>query len=320
MPYTNNNNISLSLAVWLLNDTYDYNSDPNVISVTTLLKPLRAIVLGRTIPSTNTIDIADLIASRMGTAIHEAIEQAWKKPQGALKSLGYPDKIIDKLVINPTLEKDILPIYMEKRSKKQVGPFTLSGKFDFIIDGQLEDFKSTSTWAWVFQSNVSDYKLQGSMYRYLNQDIVDDDHIKINYIFTDWSATKAKQDKEYPQSKIMSKQYPLMSVPETENWIRARFKAIEAMQKDPQVSLPQCTKEELWQSDSVWKYYKNPKNKARSTKNFTNPAPAYVRLADDGSVGEVIEVPGEAKRCHYCNARPVCTQAQNLELTGVLKI
>ena len=39
IEYTNDHNIPLAMAVWLMHDDYDYIHDPKYISVTTLMKP-----------------------------------------------------------------------------------------------------------------------------------------------------------------------------------------------------------------------------------------------------------------------------------------
>ena len=44
------------------------------------------------------------------------------------------------------------------------------------------------------------------------------------------------------------------------------------------------------------------------------------RLFADGSVGKVIEVKGEVKRCRYCNASAVCLQAENLVAAKLLTL
>ncbi len=318
---TNNHNIPLSLAIWLLHDEYDYNPNPNVISATALLKPIRALVLGRRIPSTKDVDLMDLVPSRMGSAIHTAVERAWDTDvYERFEKLGYAKEIIDKIEVNPKiLGPGEIPIYMEQRRTKPMGKWVVSGKFDFVIEGILEDFKSTSTWAWVFQSNVEKYIEQGSIYRWLNPDIITEDYMNITYIFTDWSATKAKQDKSYPQARVKVQKLILMTIPETESFIRNILTKIDLLEGSPDIDLPLCTKDELWQKDTVWKYYKDPTKTVRSTKNFDNAAAAYARLSTDGNSGAVVEVPGEAKHCHYCNASPVCTQREQLELSGVLK-
>lgn len=320
--YKNSTNIPLSMAVWLATDTYDYDPDPDGISVTSLLKPLKAVILERSLPTGGDIDIADLIQAKTGVSVHDGVEHAWKvNYQPAMVALGYPKPVIRKVVINPeTLVDGDIPVYLEIRTKKEIAGFNLGGKFDFVMEGQLEDFKTTGTYNYINQGNAESYVWQGSMYRWLNPEIITNDHMKITYLFTDWKAHEAKVNPKYPQNRILSQTFPLKSVPETETFIRNRLAQIKSYTGVSQSLIPDCTKEELWQSDSVFKYYKDPLKTARSTKNFTNLMEANNRLFADGSVGKVIEVKGEVKRCRYCNASAVCLQAENLVAAKLLTL
>ena len=47
--YTNKNNVSLALAVFLMYDEYKYDDRSNAISATGLIKPLRQLVLSKQI-------------------------------------------------------------------------------------------------------------------------------------------------------------------------------------------------------------------------------------------------------------------------------
>ena len=107
MKITNNSNISLSLAVWLLHDEYDYVNEPNYISVTTLMKPLRHIILPRRIPRELVeTDVSDFIARALGHSLHDSIEKSWVKGyRRSLALLGYPEAVIDRVRINPTPEE-----------------------------------------------------------------------------------------------------------------------------------------------------------------------------------------------------------------------
>jgi hypothetical protein len=324
MKITNNTNVSLPLAVWAVADDYDYDPDPLVISTTGIIKPMRSIILDIRAPSQKEVDVTDLIASSMGSALHNDIEYAWKNHyREAMLKLGYPEHIIDKIVINPEeipFPKNTIAIYMERRSKKKLGKFTISGKFDLVMEAKLHDYKSTSVWGWIYGGNEEDYILQGSIYRWLNQDIITQDTLDIQYIFTDWSAVKARQDRSYPQQRVATKTYKLMPITETEHWLTERLQLIEGHLNAPLADLPLCTAKELWQKDPVYKYYKNPASKTRATKNFDNMADAITRQASDKNVGEIVTVLGEVKRCIYCSAINSCTQAENLIATGVLKI
>ena len=56
--FSNNSNITLSMAVWLATDDYDHND--KVISVTTLLKPIKQTVLAARVDLTE-LPKADLL-------------------------------------------------------------------------------------------------------------------------------------------------------------------------------------------------------------------------------------------------------------------
>lgn len=321
--YSNQMNIPLPLAVFLATDDYDY--DPTTISATALMRPIRQLVLTKRVnPEDNPIDIAGLVSSRMGSAIHAAIEKAWLNPKQALKALGMPTKLADNVMINPSkpmleLNPNAIPVYMEQRAYKQVGNYKVSGKFDFVAEGRVQDFKSTSVYSYLNQTNVTKYSLQGSLYRWLNPDIIHKDDMVVNYIFTDWSAADAKQKPEYPQARVLTQRIPLISVEETQAYVEAKLKQIEKYKDAKESEIPYCTDEDLWRKATVWKYYKHKdKTDGRSTKNFDNSADAYARLADDGYSGIVVEVKGQVVACRYCNAFSVCTQKDNYLLSGDL--
>ena len=107
MNYTNNQNVPIPLAVWLLHDDYDHVSDPNYVSATTLLKPVKQVILARRVPKEmRVLDLSDLIASRMGTALHDSIEKAWSTGVSEkLQQLGYPESATSRMLVNPTPEQ-----------------------------------------------------------------------------------------------------------------------------------------------------------------------------------------------------------------------
>lgn len=322
MPsYSNTSGVSLSIAVFLATDSYDY--DPDTISATSLIKPLRQIVLAPRVDSSlASTELTNMVASRMGTAIHDGIERAWiTNHRKALAILGYPQKVIDRVIINPEpgkLPEDAIPIYLEKRSKRQLGNYTISGKFDFVSDGRVEDFKSTSTYTVVNNTNDAKYILQGSIYRWLNPTIITKDDMAIQFIFTDWAAMRAKTDPSYPQQRVQQRILPLMSLVETENWLRNKLALVDQFLEAEESTIPLCSDEDLWRSAPVYKYYKNPEKTVRSTKNFDTMQEAYLKRAEDGNVGIVKEQPGQVTACKYCPAFAACTQKDALIARGDL--
>lgn len=320
MKITNEAGISLPLAVWLLHDTYDYVADENYISATTLMKPVRQIILGARInPEIVAVDLQGFIARTLGHSIHDSVEKAWKQGyEKSLKLLGYPDAVIERVRINPrdddVLEDDtIIPVYIEQRLHTEFGGWKIGGKFDMVTEGIVNDFKSTSAYAWLFGIRDEDFALQGSIYRWLDArqrlQKISEDFIRINFIFTDWQKFQAKTNPAYPQKRVETKDIALMPVGETEAWIMKRLETLNKYRGAKEADIPHCTEEELWMSDPVFKYYADPaKTDGRSTKNFDNANDAASFRASKGGRGIVIPVPGTPKRCDYCDAFPICTQ------------
>ena len=93
--FTNKQQLSLPLAVFLVNDTYDYDSRDTAISTTAILRSIRSIVLSMQHDTLEKeVDIIDLAASKLGTAFHDACESAWKNPEAlkiALTAIGKED-------------------------------------------------------------------------------------------------------------------------------------------------------------------------------------------------------------------------------------
>ena len=324
MPkYLNNYGISLSMAVWLAEDTYDHNNASNHISTTALLRPIKQIVLGSRIPKgDSTEDIISLVPSKMGTAIHDSIEGAWKRNYAtSLKDLGYPPGVIKNILINPEPEElydGCIPIYMEKRTVKQVGKWLISGKFDFVGDGRLEDFKSTGTYTYTHKTSDKSYIAQGSIYRWLNPTIVTSDWMAIQFLFTDFQAHMVKTV-GYPAARVLEYVLPLDPIDQTEKFVLNKLNLIEFLHDKPEEDIPECTTEELWRSEAKFKYYGSGNVTARSTKNFDTQVEANTYMASKGK-GIVIEAKGEVKRCKYCSAAPICKQKDVYLADGSLKL
>ena len=81
MLFSNTQDINLSMAVWLAHDDYDYVNESNYISATSLMRPIRQIVLPRRISAVERTvpDISERIASEMGNSLQDSIEYAWVK-------------------------------------------------------------------------------------------------------------------------------------------------------------------------------------------------------------------------------------------------
>lgn len=320
--YTNNNNIPLSVGVWLATDSYQNPPDDGkkYISSTGLLKSIRQTILTNRLPEDNKVnDVKDMVASRFGTALHDSIEHAWtKNHKEAMLNMGYPEAVIDRVEINPEppLKKGCIPVYMEQRFYKEVGEWVVTGQFDFVGDGRLEDFKSTSTFTWTNNTKDDDYIMQGSIYRWGRPDIITQDVMAIQFIFKDWAKFKTT-DPKYPQAMLMEKKYTLMSEQETESFIKKKLFQLDLHEHSDEKDLPLCTEKELWMGKSTYKYYKNPDKRTRATKNFDTPQEAHLRWMKDGQVGVVVEDKAKPTACIYCPAKDICSQYKGYKDQGL---
>lgn len=337
-PITNNTGVGISVAAWLAHDSYAYNPNTKAISATSLLKPIRELVLSFRLEPKHIMvgDVIGNVASNIGTAIHNGIEDVWVSGayKQSLLDLGYPKPVIEMIRVNPTAPElaiyaakgeEILPVYTEKRTNKTFAGWEISGEFDFCAEGDLEDFKSTKVYTYVHETNNDAYAWQGSIYRWLNPDIITGGSIKIQYIFTDWKAFELLKDpRNYPPEPVLEKSFPLKSIMETERFIKNKLILITKLEDAPQSEIPECTPDELWQKETVWKYYKVAANAGvagkRSTKNFDNHMDAIARKSEDGNVGKILEVKGEVTKCKYCSVVLLCEQKDKYIADGSLKL
>ena len=323
--FANISEVPLALAVFLASDYYDYNSDEFTISTTTLLKPLRQVILpSRIAPGDGLVNLADMMSNRMGAAIHDGIEKAWTSNHvPAMQALGLPQRVIDRVLINPTpdqLKDDSIPVYLEQRLVRQFGKWKITGKFDFVGEGMVQDFKSTSVWTYLNQVNAGKWTEQGSIYRWLDPKLIHQGAMEIHYVFTDWKSAMARTDPKYPPRRFHTQRFDLMSLQETQNLISKKLALIEEFWDAAEPDMPLCTDEELWRSEPRFKYYKSGDITAkRSTKNFDTRQDAVIYMTGPGGgAGAIKEVPGQVMACKYCPAFAACTQKDDLINSGDL--
>jgi len=171
MKYENKNNLPEYVREWLLINDYDLTDRGMYeLSATELLKPAKSVVLSRIYGDTVSIDISELIASRIGTAMHDSFERA------------------------------MLGERREERLHTVEAGYKISGKFDLIQDGYFTDIKTTSVWKYI-HNEYQDYINQLSIYRWLlarNGSTVNECG-KILFIFTDWQkAQYLRNPRDYP--------------------------------------------------------------------------------------------------------------------------
>ncbi|AXC36540.1 exonuclease [Pseudomonas phage phCDa] len=325
MKLTNNTGLSLFAQVYLAHETYD--REEAGLSVTALLKPVKQIILARRVPEgMASADVADQIASSNGTAIHDAFEAAWKSPKlvDTLVRLGYPKGVAAKVRVNPSAEQvaagGIIPVYTEIRSAKTVLGIRVTGKFDFIGDGAVEDLKNTSVWKFL-NADFEHYILQGSMYRWLNPTLVTKDWMNLTFQFTDWNGRDRNMNPEnYPPARMHTRRLQLMPVDETQKWVERKVQQLIDLEHAPEEAMPPCTDKELWRKADTYRWFAKAEKAhepgARSSKNFTDKAEADLHVATKGGV--LVVKRGGVTGCKYCNAFLACKQKDALIAAGDL--
>ena len=321
--YTNLYDLPLSAAVWLANDTYDHDPRPNALSATTLLKSVRQSVLSSRVPEDETpVDVSSLVASSIGTAIHDAIERAWvDNHRKSLENLNIPLRVINTVQVNPDdIDPNNINVYMENRSEKEVGDWIVTGKYDFIAEGCVEDFKSTGVYTYMMKTKNEDYIMQGSIYRWLNPELITADEMRIVFIFTDWKRGHyaAQKDKGYPKTQVLGQVLPLKSIAETESFVRAKLAEISKYKDADEADLPLCTDKELWRNPPTYKVYKDhdAKKAMPGGSKFENIYDAQLFVAKKGGI--IKEIPSTVTACQWCKAKDICSQAQGYIASGEL--
>lgn len=320
MDITNRYGVSLPAAIWLLHDEYEYFDDPKYFSATTLLKPIKQIVLTRRVPSDQkAMDLTDFMNVRYGSAVHDSTEVAMRRGAiKALQTLGFDQETRDRFLVNPTeaeLAKHENPIvaWVENRVFKKVLGHVIGGKYDLIFDGAIRDWKTAKVYSWIMGSNDWKFQMQLSIYRWLNPDKITEDVGYIDHFFKDWMAGDAAKNPKYPQAPIIEKAYPLIPLIEVQQWVEDRLRLINTSMEREEKFIPECTPEDLWMSPPVFKYYSNPAKLDRATRVFDTMPEASAFQATKAGAGVIIPIRSEAKACAYCSAAPVCKQRESLQ-------
>jgi len=301
MNYTNRHKLSDEFVHWLISDEYDYDPDPLVLSATTLMKPVRITILEERWNSSITVDVSDLVALRYGTALHDSFEKS-----------NVPNCI------------------QEVRYYRDIDGFTVSGKVDLVMHADkpimtLGDLKSTSVWNYILSGKDKGYIQQLSIYKWLMEDgytktedgrkhpvqIPTHPHAEVKFAFTDWSKTDSRQKKDYPQSRVKEKRIQLDSLEETEAFILSKLAEVKSARELSDNNLPECTKEELWQSETTYAVMKIGGKRAVKLHNDYASAIKHARSYKTNDY-RVDTRKGKAKRCNYCNVTEFCNQYKEL--------
>lgn len=248
-------------------------------SVTTLLKPVREILLTRRHYNEITQDISDMVWLIFGSAVHKLIEDADKS--------GFAEYKLENLVIDDYYLTGICDLYDEEH-------FTVN------------DWKTTSVWKIIHQE-FEDWRKQGLMYAWLlRKKGYYTKKLKFNALLKDWSPSDAKYKSDYPKHPIYVWEYEITEADmmEIQSFIETQFKLIIACEKLKDDDLPLCNQEERWNPGDKYAVMKTGRKTAIKVCDSKEEAEALII----GSDMYIETRKGEDKKCdNYCICKEFCS-------------
>ena len=267
----------------------DYKPKEHQYSVTTILNPTRQVILSRRYGDKITQDVSNMIWMLFGTALHSVLENA-QEGENQFKE----EYLKQNLEI---LDEDLKDYY-------------LSGKADLldVKEKKMIDYKTTSVFK-IQKGDYEDYRKQLLIYSWLFRKIgFDIDKAEIVALLKDWSSTKAKMDKNYPQLQVQVIKFKFTEkdFEEVEKLIISKFKELKANESVEDADLPMCTLEERWNTGD--KYAVKKKKNKRADRVYDTLKEAEEHLSRVGDKDYEIEFrEGEDKRClEYCSCCMFC--------------
>ena len=303
----------------------EYQYKEKRYSVTTLLKSEREIMLQRRHNDEIEQDVSDMIWAIFGTAVHSVLENSNKSE----------DLLTEKYLS--------LPVTLDDGDT-----YTLSGLCDLYDtkQGEVIDYKVTSTFK-ALKKDYDDYKMQGLMYAYMisktkfykymsdlefetgtkKYSYDTELSVKANLrgyeevtfkpkkatfymVLRDWQKSKAKFDKDYPQSQVVpvTFKFTQKDFDFIEKWIKDKFEAIKKAEQLADKDLPLCCDKDRWKNPDVWAVMKNGRKSALRLLNTEQEAKSY--MSKNG--GDYVELrKGEDRKCkEYCSACQFCEHWQ----------
>jgi len=265
----------------------EYSKGKAHLSVTQLLNSPKIVSLTQKFWGELEQDASDMVWSLFGTAIHKVLEH------------GKDDNHV-----------------VEQRIHAEVDGWNISGAIDLQIVNangvDIRDYKTTSAWA-VMNEKI-EWEHQLNLYAYLVERVkkVPVTSVGIVAIIRDWSRRDAANKEDYPQAPIKEIPVKLWTFEEREAFVIDRVhKHAEAdFAMETEGDLPDCTPQEMWETQSTWAVKKTGGVRAKSVHQ--SEAEAQAALESLGKGYEIEHRPGERKRCaNFCQVNQYCQQYLN---------
>jgi hypothetical protein len=301
VSFTNNSNLSAEHAIFAMYHSTLYSGNPpreGKVSTTGIISPLRKLLLAIKHPEQPSRDVADLMASAKGTAMHEGLTRAL-----TAHGSGYT---------------------CEQRIEREVNGWKISGEFDVLTPHkQIKDFKFVSNYnlkkleedrsildsSWsmeeilTFAPTYGKYMAQLSIYRYLTND---EDVLPYGSIL--FSLNNGSDMGKYKIDQEVT--FPLFPNEAVEEFLHNRIQVLKDHLEAG--TLPLCSDEERGFTPGEWKLQRMGSTGKLATVRGSkcNSAAAladFVRKSGKPGDVESITEP-QYRMCSYCNVQSVCDQ------------
>lgn len=280
MQYTNRFNLPATMVELVNKLTYDPSeSDPNRISITTLINPPRIRLLTVRHWQELEEDISDHIWRITGNAYHYI-----------LSNISEEDRRI------------------EKKIEIKLDDITVVGKPDLydIKLKSVEDYKVTSVWS-VKEGIKEEWEQQLNCYIWLlRKEGLEVEKAYINAILRDWRKSESLKYSDYPSIPFKRLEIKVWTPEEQEGFVKEKIKIYKEVLSLPDDELPECS--DKWTVDDKWAVYKNKNKIATRLLNTPDEANRYIlELGDTKNKYRIEERKGRNLRCEeYCLVKDYC--------------
>ena len=248
-------------------------------SATTLNKGTKEIILSDRHFDEITVDAADSVWAVWGTAVHALLESQ-------------PDNN-----------------FHEEYFKVPVSESYVTGQVDSydMENATIYDWKTASVWK-VQYADFDDWRRQGMTYAWLlQQSGLEVKKCRFVALLKDYSKTKAKNDRSYPQSPVFIYEFDVTpeDMAETRDRILNKVLEIESAYELDDDAIEPCSAEERWADGEKWAVMKNGRKTA--IKLFDNEADADAMAGEMGNAYYVEHRPAISRKCgEYCLCKDFC--------------
>lgn len=262
---------------------------PGCYSATTLNKGAKEIVLTDRHFDELEADAADSVWAVWGTAVHALLESQ--------KDDNFHEEKFKVPVLNSYVTGQVDSYDMER--------------------GIINDWKTASVWK-VQLGDFADWRLQGLAYAWLlTKSGLAVNKCRFVALLKDHSKTKAKNDREYPQSPVFVYEFDVKpdDLAATERRITNKVAEIEAAYKLADDEIAECSAAERWADGEKWAVMKNGRKSA--VKLFDSEADADAFAGEMGNSHYVEHRPAVSRKCaDYCQCKDFCNFYKAIKEAG----